>query len=232
MQKRAKTQGADTDQTTNKATPVNPNTKIQSEHPTGSQQVDQQQIQSNKGNLPNEKGSVQGEAGSRKVQKPLYHFGYIKVNMSDNKNFKLNNKFFCFLFECKERASKSSELMQITYPSGEINGFKFTYSDKHEEEDLVYFVIIWRLPFNIGMSKIAEKLGNKILCVKVVTLIIMPNDLETRDLKTIVTSRLNCMLENDVRILSVADEVNSEQERKKNYSNNTKSMCNVNINFD
>lgn len=140
--------------------------------PGGTSEVQQQvqqgskQLQTPRGTLQNQRGTLQGEAGNIKVQKPLERYGIVKVTKFKNMSYdnKVNN-IIIFASEDSKLMNLLMSLMDETYPSGNIYSTKYT----DEECNINYLLVGWHLNFNIGYTKLYEKLGlkfSKIICYK------------------------------------------------------------------
>lgn len=228
QEKKANLQGASTANTTKTATTVRPTTTTAKQQEDGSHPQPEVQLPSTKGNLPNTGGTLSGEAGSRKQQKENIHFGYIKVRMN---SFKYNSKHFCFLFTSKEQAYNIKELMGITYEHGNIIGFK--YEKTIDESNYLYYILVWNLPFNIGLTKLFEKLGTKIQKIKFLTYnYVKAQDVDeadvTKDKIEKITNMLTCKLINGVIINTCGEELNADKLRKSLYDEkHNKSQCEI-----
>lgn len=211
--------------TTNIATTINTKqiSDVQS-NPTGKGEVDQnaaqQQIQTNSGNAPNQRGTVTGEAGNLKIQKPLFKFGISKVNttllneMSSNTE---NNRVFIFLTDDKELANDLIELMDDTYDNTKIYVNNVSDKDKSMLECLNgnRYIIGWKLSFNIGYPCLSERLGPKYN-----SLITFTKNIEEDDLEKIQKIMLQSALirfKNNTQLLTLAEAAHRAQENQKRF---------------
>lgn len=145
----------------------------QQEQPTGQGEVDQsrnhQQLQTDRGNLPNQRGTLQGESGNLKIQKPLERFGVLKVNKScittyiHNKMYSFKQKTFIFLCNDKTLSNDLIEAMDVAYESGDIATHYIENVDEAIAEKMngYNYIIGWKLPFNIGYPTLQQKLGTR-----------------------------------------------------------------------
>lgn len=218
-----------TDQTTNLATKIIPGSSATSpqSNPTGKGEVDQsakQQLQTNTGNAPNQRGTVQGEAGNLKIQKPLERYGISKVirnNMTFND--KRNKTVFVFVLECKELANDLIELMDETYKDTIIYGYTITHNDE-KVLDLLHnhkYVVTWNLPFNVGFARLGEKLGTRYN--KAIVFSNNYNDLDMNNEEDVIKATQNSIIvrfKNHTQISNFAEmitECNERQLQKKEY---------------
>nr|CAI5854135.1 unnamed protein product [Callosobruchus analis] len=112
------------------------------------------------GNAPNSKGSVSGEAGTRKSQKPQgLIFGSIQVS-----KMVLNShqRSFIWLFISKDHANDYCEMVDLIYHNSALNLFKITkeeldFSNLKSNSDKL-FVCISTFNFNIKFGTLANKL--------------------------------------------------------------------------
>lgn len=119
---------------------------------TGSGQIEQplQQVDTPQGTNLNEKGSLAGEAGNRKIQKPQLSIG--KVQVSEMSSSKMNN-MLCIAFEDLELAKLFSDLLDGTWRTVDYNCFNMKINDK-----LIYWVLV-NLTFNVKYSTLETKFG-------------------------------------------------------------------------
>lgn len=115
-------------------------------NPTGSQQVD-----TPSGPAHNQGGTVQGEAGNRKVQKPERRFGLIEVMATKN------TKTFVFGFKTPENAEAFLKLLNIIYPNQQVFTYKYTEQLSPCTRDV--FFVLMKLSFNIGYTTLKNKVG-------------------------------------------------------------------------
>lgn len=123
------------------------------------------QTDTTRGNAANQKGSVSGEAGSRKQQKPQGPiFGAINVSTMPNFKISPRSKTQIWLFKTADWGRQFYNYISLKYPSAEICTFKITKdeidaklfykADKIEfyaEHETIY-CILTTLPFSMKWS--------------------------------------------------------------------------------
>jgi hypothetical protein len=200
--------------------------------PGGTSEVNQQpqtdlfQLQNNRGTDQNQRGTLQGEAGNLKVQKPLERYGIVKVyNMNSYKNYKIT-KLLIFVLECKVKSNALVELMDETYDSGTIYSTKYTNENNNKE----YYIIGWKLNFNIGFITLAEKLGTRYNATIVYTKNINFDNYNTdEEIETLMRNSYRVRSDNDTQLYTLAENCQFEHKKKteasqynQNNSNNRK----------
>lgn len=189
----------------------------------GQGEVDQnqakQQIQTNKGNAPNQRGTVQGEAGSLKVQKTLLKYGISKVNHTLLKNMNNSNKVFIFVVEEKSLANDLLELMEETYDNS------ITYVVNTANEDKKYldvfqthkYIIGWRLNFNVGFPRLLEQLGSRYAHL----ITFAKNLTDDEDIEKNILTSVLVRYKNNTQLLTLSELVDQAQENYKKYNSNS-----------
>lgn len=190
-------------------------------NPSGEGEVDQnkdQQLQTPRGNAHNERGTLQGEAGNLKIQKPLEKYGIVKVRMSFNKHI---TKVFIFLLNDKDLSNDLVEMMEETYESGEVFTHKIdldVYSDIKEKLNGLAYIVAWKLPFNIGYPKIISVLGNRYGRVLTFT----KNIDNIENINEILEHSLVVRVKNDVKLFTLAEAVERAQADYDKYKSEPK----------
>lgn len=142
-------------------TSTNISAKVTSERTGGQLEQDpdpgevDQQVPTAAGNDLNERGSIVGESGNKKVQKAAYKFGVLKVsNMS---------KTFLIAYSSVEFAEAFNTILNIHYGHTKIQscGMRTTLKDDKGFEH-TYFWILVKLGFNISFNSLKQKFGNSI----------------------------------------------------------------------
>lgn len=210
--------------TTNEATPINQQQVTNPQSSTlGKGEVDQdqaqQQIQTDTGNAPNQRGTVQGEAGSLKVQKTLLKYGISKVNHTLLNKMNNSNKVFIFIVEDKALANDLLELMEETYDNA------ITYVVNTANEDKKYldvfkthkYIIGWRLNFNVGYPRLLEQLGTRYSHLITFTKNLADDEEIEKNILTSVLVRFK----NNTQLLTLSELVDQAQENYKKYNNNS-----------
>nr|CAH7753317.1 unnamed protein product [Callosobruchus chinensis] len=143
---------------------LRPSTGIQVSSKTNSSSqpgpVDNPQQETTSGNAANSKGSVSGEAGTRKSQKPQGPiFGSIKVS-----KMVLNphQRSFIWLFVSKEHANDYCEMVDLVYHNSNLNIFEINkeeldYSCLKTAGEKLY-ACVSTFNFNIKFQTLANKL--------------------------------------------------------------------------
>ena len=184
-------------------------------NPTGVPEVDQggnaQQLQTSSGNAHNERGTVQGEAGNLKIQKPLERFGIIKVNLTKMNRY-VSSKVYIFVTKDKELANDLVEIMEEAYDSGDIIIHEIKNNDEYL--DGYKYIIAWKLPFNISYPTLALKLGSRYNHVKTFT---KNFDVFSDDCKELLEKSVCVRFKNDVQIYSLSEAVDKAQQDALKY---------------
>lgn len=207
--------------TTNLATGIAENTgatKSQG-NPTGSGEVDQdnaQQRQTERGNAHNERGTLQGEAGNLKIQKPLECYGIVKVKMNYNK---FVNKVFVFVSDDKELSNDLTELMEESYENSDIYTHKIELLNYNADicakiKNFIY-IVGWRLPFNIGYPTLALKLGNRYN--KILSFAKTVDNFD--EVNEILEKAVVVRLKNDTQLLTLSENVAKANDDYTKYNN-------------
>lgn len=208
----------------NVATPIGATNSDQKQsNPTGQGEVDQskdQQLPTTSGNEHNTRGTLQGEAGNLKVQKPLERYGIVKVNMSSYNRNCNNNRVFVFISNDKTLCNDLVEIMEETYESGEI--FTHTITDMpdnlNDNIKTYKYIIGWKLPFNISYPTISLKIGNRYNSVLTFTKQICTDEYDNDELNKILEHSVIVKFKNDVQILRVSEAVAKAQADSDKYN--------------
>lgn len=173
-----------------------------------------QQIQTEQGNDHNERGSLVGEAGNRKIQKSAHKFGIVKVsNMS---------RSILIAFASQESAQKFEDIVECVYgqTSYEIMGFKTILIDDLKVEHTFYWVCL-KLGFNMGYATMKTKFGKAIMRSKYILLRNIPENFESHgnEIKEKLKITLQTLFENDAGLTTFAELLELEAQRKQ-YNNN------------
>lgn len=184
-----------------------PNTADQEELP--------QQRETPSGPEHNTRGSLQGEAGNLKIQKPLERYGIVKVITNMNTMKKFNNKVFLFISDNKELMNDLIELMYETYESGNVYNHNLTALSEDIKQYLkgYYYVVAWELPFNISYPTLALKLGHRYN--KLYTFQKVIDDFDKVD--EILEQAVIVRFKNDTQLLTLAEMVEKTQSDYKKY---------------
>lgn len=203
--------------------------------PGGTSEVNQQQqentnndfqIQTNRGNDHNQRGTLQGEAGNLKVQKALEKYGIVKVNMSHFENNSRNNKIFIFKVDSSTDANKLMRLLNETYTSGQIFSTTIEICTDSATNTLTKFYLIgWKLYFNLGFTKLYSQLGrNHGKTVVYLRELGNINIEEEEEVHKLMCTSFQTRFENDTQLLTLAEHVeveNKKREQSSSYTQNT-----------
>lgn len=110
-------------------------------------------MQQPKGNDHNERGTLVGESGNRKIQKKQTHWGLIQVS-----SMSVSSRIFLIGYSTEAACLEFCRLLDFIYESAETILLKTQCLDVDQEEITVYWVIL-KLGFNIGFQTIADKFG-------------------------------------------------------------------------
>lgn len=181
---------------------------------TGTQPM---QVDEPAGNSHNTKGTVQGESGTRKIQKPRGAvFGLIQVNMADEtsknqynaRNYQKTCNHYICVFKKVETAEKLFRIINITWQNIAIVNFKW-------EE---YFVVAFELRFNIKWSTLKDKLGSPIQTTKYMYKKILNSNFDDEEaLKEEIDLLLRTLLDCDVEPINIEKEIENEKQRELMY---------------
>lgn len=116
-----------------------------------------QQVQNPSGNDHNERGTLVGEAGNRKIQKKQVHWGKIQVS-----NMTSSNRLFLIGYTTEKGCLDFIGLLDFIYENAETYLLKTECPDIDKEIITTYWVIL-NLGFNIGYKTLKEKFGKSIL---------------------------------------------------------------------
>lgn len=130
----------ETDSTTTEAQPV-----------TGSSE---QQVDTPAGPDHNTKGTLQGESGNRKIQKPQIRYGVIQVNID------MSEQSYIFLFEEKDQADNCCDVFEMHWSNCKI---LCTTINIEKHSDKTYCLVVIQLGFKINWSTLLDKIGSKII---------------------------------------------------------------------
>lgn len=168
------------------------------------------QIDTPQGNTANTKGTIQGEAGSRKQQKLRGRFfGIVKVNKMNSFQRKVSNFYICF-YNSSEHAELLVEVLHLTWKSvTNIINFK---NDQH-------YVIIFELCFNIKWSTLKAKLGKGItnathIWQKNINADMSNEDAFIEEAKTLI----NTLIKADIQPIDIEKEIEVEESYKRKYT--------------
>lgn len=213
--------------TVNVATSIKGTSGPKQANPTGEGEVDQQpdghQLQTQRGNLPNQRGTLQGEAGNLKIQKPLEKYGIVKVNLTLLKSEMAQNKVYIFITDNKTLANDLVEIMEDTYENGDIvTAFIAEPVNplEHEREDYeslngYVYIVAWKLPFNISYATLALKLGTRYNHVYTFTKMIP--DFNDEDVPNLIKRSVIIKFKNAVQLLKLSEAATKCQEDQLKY---------------
>lgn len=180
--------------------------------PTQAKPEVEQQIQTEAGNDINERGTLVGESGNRKVQKEIH---WNKQKVSDM------SKAFVIGFTKKETPAILAELVDIHYghTKYQLNSFMLSVKDGQMIEHTFYWIVL-KLGFNMSMETLASKFGKPIQAAKYfINRNIDGNIEEDEELITRLKHSLQVMFENDAGMTSFADLLEVEKKRKAYQAN-------------
>ena len=198
--------------------------------PGGTSEVQQQQqetqgndaqLQTNRGNDHNQRGTLQGEAGNIKVQKPLERYGIIKVNMSTfNENSSRNNKIFIFKLETSNDANKLMSLLNETYSSGIIFSTTVEVTASDSKELVKYYLIGWKLSFNLGFTKLYQQLGRNHGRTVVYLRDLGNTSIDDDEaVNTLMSESFKIRYINDTQLFTLAEHVETENKKREQNNN-------------
>lgn len=190
-------------------------------------QVDQQQIQTAKGNDHNERGSLVGEAGNRKVQKPAgKHFGEIQVNSNMSRTL-------VFAFAAESIAKEFVQLVDILYGHTklQLTTFKLELFDNNKFGHL-YFWVVLKLGFNMGYESMIKKFGLPLTKTKYVLIRNIPENIEEDEQSIIHLKEILQILFTNRAGLTTMEELLEAEKKQKEYRENASTSKKRKLNFD
>ena len=113
------------------------------------------QVQTPEGNALNERGSIAGEAGNRKIQKEAITYGVIDVSTMSA------NKINLFGFVNEEQQQDLSQTIEVIYPNANLLLFK-TKLLNHLKMEVETYWVLTSLGFNMRYETMAMKFGESI----------------------------------------------------------------------
>lgn len=114
----------------------------------------EQQVETTRGPEHNTKGTLQGESGNRKIQKPRITYGIIQVNMTE--------QTYIFLFLNKEDTDNCCDVFEMHWANSKMLCSEINIKTYIGEEKCVFLCAI-QLGFRINWSTLKDRLGVKIL---------------------------------------------------------------------
>lgn len=173
------------------------------------------QIESPQGNLTNQKGSVQGESGSRKLQQPqLDRFGIVAVSSLIKEIIQYGmGKLYVFLFREKDQANNTLDLLDFLWQNIKSHCYEKEYAIDGDKELL--YIVIFQLDFNIGWSTLKSKMPK--IFNDVSYWITNSYDISNKNddiIEEYIDKFLTCMLKNEVKSLNIDDLIEQENKRK------------------
>lgn len=170
-----------------------------------------QQVETSRGPEHNTKGTLQGESGNRKIQKPQKRYGIIKVIMADHT--------YIFLFNDKDATENCSDIFEMSWPSTKI--FCTSINIKIAEKEDHYFLCAIQLGFRINWSTLYKRIGSKVFddCTYLQRQIIKENMDNIDDFKLKIQGNLNVCFRNNIPSINITDEIEKETTFKTKQNN-------------
>lgn len=169
------------------------------------------QVDTTKGNLPNEGGTLQGESGNRKVQKQK-SWKPVSVIMFNNSKPKTRTHVFYLenhTVQHKRMASDLAELLHFYYKTSNVVAYKteIEYLDYKSNLNIMknVYIIYWHPSFNIGVVKLLEKIGERYNDIKYFTLF-APDCKEDDEYREEIAKSLTIQFKNGSIIKSIKDQ--------------------------
>lgn len=116
-----------------------------------------QQVDTPSGPDHNTKGTLQGESGNRKIQKPQKRYGVIQVNTTNLDT--MTEHSYIFLFLEKEQADNCCDVFEMLWSNCKI----VCQSINLEKREKPFFLVVIQLGFKINWSTLIDKIGSKII---------------------------------------------------------------------
>lgn len=187
-----------------------------------------QQIQTPAGNGPNERGSLVGESGNRKIQKRSGpRFGIVEVSSNNM------SRTFLIGYSKVEDAKLFCDIIDIHYghTKMQVNTMKTILTDEHKIEHTFYWVLC-KLGFNMALQSLKEKCGNALLKCKYFLFRNITENIET-DEEVIKSLKfvLQTLYENNAGFTTLPDLLEKEQKRK-DYTQEQSGSKKRKYNFD
>lgn len=141
---------------------VNPGTTDEAQPIAGNASGNNHQVDTPTGPAHNTGGTLQGEAGNRKIQQPIERYGVLQVIMNASNNHsptsaERSNLTYIFCFDHKVDANDLADIVEMMYPSADIACKELEFDVK--DEKFSYFITCVQLGFRIKYSTLQDKIG-------------------------------------------------------------------------
>lgn len=188
-----------------------------------------QQIQTTSGNDLNERGSLIGESGNRKLSKrrgPV--FGIVEVSNIPS----IMSRVLVFAFTKKEYAENLIQVVEALYghTKMQVTGFKHALNDDNNVEHLFYWVLL-KLGFNLNYESIKSKFGKAAEKSKWLIIRNIQGDIESDEEINNLKNILQILYTNNAGLTTLEELVAKETSRKE-YHDNFQASKKRKINFD
>lgn len=194
---------ASTSGTTNQATSI-----IGGHNPNAPSTAEEQpaQIDLPEGNAPNTRGTVQGEAGSRKQQKARGRvFGLIEVG----KMYRPNNKVHHTLILCyntQESADQFCDLLEMTWSNIPTRVFKHHFTVEQE-----WFIVCFTYSFNCKWTTLFKKFGKFLTDAVYISDKQIFDDLQSPEAKTKIINVIQLCLTAEIATIDIDERMDIER---------------------
>lgn len=180
--------------------------------------TNKQQVETPRGPEHNTKGTLQGESGNRKIQKPIIRYGVIKVNMSE--------QTYIFCFQSKDDTDNCCDVLDMHWPNIKILCYSEKFNDISNHDFAVsteYFICCVQLGFRINWTTLKSKLGEKILTdIKYFQRQTIKESMDHPDeFKSIITGNLKVCFRNKIPSIDFNVEIEKENNFKKKFSSSS-----------